>query len=136
MPPPNAQRFVHDNLKTVCEQVSLPKGSAEEDVCKTVAMIMKKEKLFPSNFLALYFDESMLGVHAALLGRSPKGNSTTLAERISNCWSKNSDGMFDTPWIENEQGFKMMKKRTIAEVSKCNESVGLCCVVLCYGVGS
>ena len=41
---PNAQRFVHDNLKTVCEQVSLPKGSAEEDVCKTVAMIMKKEK--------------------------------------------------------------------------------------------
>ena len=43
---------------------------------------MKRQKLVPSSFLALYFDDGILSPHVAILGKSPKGNSTTLAERI------------------------------------------------------
>ncbi|GMH65665.1 hypothetical protein TL16_g04256 [Triparma laevis f. inornata] len=105
-----------DNHAAICEQVSMDKDSSTEDLCRKFAMIMKKEKCSPSSFLALYFDEDMLGAHAALLGRSPKGNSTTLAERISNVWARNRADMFDTPWVDADNyGDPRSKKRSIAE---------------------
>ncbi|GMH70878.1 hypothetical protein TL16_g05513 [Triparma laevis f. inornata] len=93
-------RLIKDNSDAVAEMLSMDGSTPLETLCARCAEVMKKEHLVPSSFLALYFDDEMLSPHAAILGKSPKGNSTTLAERIANVWARNKLDMFDNPWIE------------------------------------
>mmetsp|Transcript_21148 Transcript_21148/g.60371 ORF Transcript_21148/g.60371 Transcript_21148/m.60371 type:complete len:204 (-) Transcript_21148:1011-1622(-) len=84
-------RFVHDNATLVKQMMDITTKGKDDVavVCEKCALVIRQQQLTPSSFLARFFDVSVLAEHAALLGKSSKGNAPVLADRIANEWRKN-----------------------------------------------
>eukprot|EP00037_Helgoeca_nana_P006642 m.61052 g.61052 ORF g.61052 m.61052 type:complete len:371 (-) comp17517_c0_seq1:122-1234(-) len=57
-------------------------------LCELCAGMMRQQKLSAAGFLTRFFDKDSLAIHAALVGKSPKGGVPTLAERVAGAWAR------------------------------------------------
>jgi hypothetical protein len=89
------KRLVADNAETVATMLDASStNSTNEDVVAVLsekcAQVMKQQQLSASNFLARFFAADLLAEHAvSVLGKSGKGSTATLGDRIAAEWAKN-----------------------------------------------
>ena len=82
-------RLVSDHKVTVAQMLDLTTSASSDQLCETCATVMKQQQLSVSQFLARFFDISMLQQHAeTVLHKSGKGSAVVLSERIETAWIK------------------------------------------------
>ena len=69
---------------------SMLQASKKDDLVEKLIECMGVNNLNAEMLLANYFSQQMLGAYAARLGKSDKGGTATLAERIAREWAKPS----------------------------------------------
>lgn len=109
-------QMVTDHQETVAKMLNCDETTTTTHILvKRCAVIMKQQQLSASQFLARFFDQSILQQHAVdALGKSGKGSAAVLGERIETEWRRNKIGSSDRKrnGATDSEQHKGSKKRT------------------------